>query len=592
MGVTAPSSSSGLSTETLPREETVPATPSTESKEPITAPSRAVTSEVSVPSRSLSESFFRSKETDRLIAEHEINMNALSGRAGGHEGMSRAELETLGALSGLVSYAYGETKFPEVGIRKPISIYSHLKQIPPHFIHAKFTIPEHLTMPYRGGGTIKNLRIIVSNLLLSTDSRFLAMSCPFSLRESFPGFSRYSSSIAIQVTLRENNKKELLMVNGRMMIELVYSIFSRRDVFYERSHMNTGPACSAPEWIDLPYDPETEVFYRERLHPRLIAEALEQTSACPGVIVLELGAGTGALSVDLFKRLSQAGKEAHVLATELLPENVELAQKASNDLPRSETGTLEFYPCNSMALMNTLGPRLMEKIETIQKQSHERHGQKSPLVVVSSGGMNRLVLNNLFESGRVMQNLFRLTPDLMIASGITETLLTKQIIKKTGFTGIRSWESQENGMQGTCFYMMKAKTVPELIRYHEAKLVADPSLLDLILSPDPLNILRGLRPELLAGLKILDVSHAFFLDEAEACQFLGLAMARCPRLDLLLHHFGLSGDGIQMEKAMASLEAKEADSRAFLKKVHREPVPRDQDLAVPKDFLLRLVTPQ
>ena len=110
---------------------------------------------------------------------------------------------------------------------------------------------------------------------------------------------------------------------------------------------------------------------------------------------------------------------------------------------------------------------------------------------------------------------------------------------------------------------------------------------DLNLSPDPLSVLRGRRPEQLAGIRFLDVSHAYFRGEAEAAGFLELAMASCPKLECLVHQFGLPGDGVQMANARAGLLAKGVDEK-FLEKIRSEAMVHEQYLAFSMNFIQRL----
>jgi hypothetical protein len=102
-----------------------------------------------------------------------------------------------------------------------------------------------------------------------------------------------------------------------------------------------------------------------------------------------------------------------------------------------------------------------------------------------------------------------------------------------------------------------------------------------------LSVLRGLSPEQLAGIRVLDVSHAYFRGEAEAAGFLELAMASCPKLECLGHQFGLPGDGVQMANARAGLLAKGVDP-GFLEKLRSEAMVHEQYLAFSRSFIHRL----
>jgi hypothetical protein len=392
------------------------------------------------------------------------------------------------------------------------------------------------------------------------------------------------SPMALVVKLRDNTEKILTVKDSSIALRL-RDILCQDDVFYEQAHMNTWPALTSKSWIGLAYEDEVASIYREELHPELVKRVLEQTSTRAGAIVIELGAGTGNLTRDIFNRLSLAGKEAYVFGTELMPENVALATEAAKDCVQTPTRIVEFHRCNSMEMLDTFGPSHAEKLNAIKKQYKERHGRDIPLVVVSSGGLNRLVLNGVFESSRVMQNLFHFSPDLMIATGLTDTLLTQHIIKRTGFATIGCQVIDKKS--DTFSYSMSSKTSAGLLKYHETKLQADPVRLDLSLSPDPLAVLRGLRPEQLARVKFLDVSHAYFRGEAEAGSFLELAMASCPALESLLHQFGLPGDGIQMANAMTSLLAKAPDA-GFLGKITSESMTQEQNIAFSRGFIKRL----
>lgn len=539
-------------------------------------PMRAKEASLVVPDKPqpVSESYFHSDFTAKLIAEHQAHLQSAPGAPGNINQITRERLETLGALAKVILFSYNSTEELR-SWRSVDNIFHKLKYLPSHFIHAKFNVPSHLTIPYKGGGEIKSVRIVVTNL----DLNKIKSENPFGLVNFFK-YDRLTSNIAMIITLRDNTVK-IINVQDSSMVWVLFDIFKTRGVFYEQAFMNTGPAMTPDKWLQLPYEKEVDDFYREQLHPRMVTDVLDLTSGHAGAIVMELGAGTGALTMDIFKSLSLAGKEAYVFGTELLAENMESANTAANECVRTPTRRLEFHRCDSMNLLDEFSAKNAEKLNKIDEHFRERHGRKLPLVVVSSGGLNRLVLNSVFESSRVMQNLFRLNPDFMIASGLTETLLTENIIKRTGFVTIAR-EVIDQG-ESIFSYHMRSKSLTELLKYHETKLQAVPSLLDLTLSPDPLSVLRGLRPEQLAGIRFLEVSHAFFRGEAEAAGFLELVMASCPKLECLMHQFGLPGDGVQMVNARAGLLAKGVDA-SFLEKIRSEAMVHEQYLAFSRSF--------
>lgn len=556
----------------------VPGEGKEEAKAPVPAPDVPTG-----PGRSIWETYMDPRFSAELIAAHQAHLASHPDAQGDGTRMSIGRLRTLGGLAQIIKYTYNHRE----EVKGWNNLFNQSKRLPSRFIHAKVNVPEHLSILYPSGGEIRNIRIIVGHPDRSTEMEYDESGAPFNLNDYLNNkwvLKRKVSRLAIIVTMRDNTRN-ILSVQDSSMVEALGGFFKQNGQFYEQAHMNTWPAFESKYWIELPYSEEASDYYDKTIHPKVIADVLEGVSDHPGAMVLELGAGTGELTMDIFDRLYLVGKEAYVFGTELLPENVYLAKNAAKECVRTPTLRLSFHPCDSMHLLDEFSARVADEWNAIHKQYRERHGQDLPLVVVSSGALNRLVLNNVFESSRVMQNLFRLNPDLMIASGLTDTLLTPHIIKRTGFATLACDVIRKE--TGTFSYRMRSKTRSELLKYHETKLRTDPSSLDLSLSPDPLGVLRGLRPEQLAGIRFLDVSHAFFRGEAEAGHFLELAMASCPELESLLHQFGLPGDGIQMAKAMAGLSAKDPGAD-FLMKITSVPMVEEQNIAFSRSFIKSL----
>lgn len=348
---TTPESKDILGSEAEPARGPSLSTPSTQSsgapaegKEEAKAPPKPV-KYISligpIKSHPISEIYFHSDFSAKLIAEHQAHLQSATGVQGNINQISIERLETLGALAKVILYSYNSTEELR-SFRSVDNIFQKIKNLPSHFIHAKFIVPPHLSIPYKGGGEIKNIRIVVTNPELYN----IKSKDHFGLFNFFK-YDRLTSNIAMIITLRDNTL-QTINIQDKSMVCVLLDIFQTRGVFYEQAFMNTGPAMTPDKWLHLPYDKEVDDFYRDELHPRMVADVLDLTSAHAGAIVMELGAGTGALTMDIFKSLSLAGKEAYVFGTELLAGNVESANTAANECVRTPTRRLEFHRCDSM----------------------------------------------------------------------------------------------------------------------------------------------------------------------------------------------------------------------------------------------------
>lgn len=532
------------------------------------------------------DSLMMSPETQALIQRHEAYLKSLGGAPGHGAALTKEALGTLGALSQIVTILYRQEEFPDYP-RSPTCFHLD-RRLPNQFVYAEVKVPEHLDIKVKKkNGTsrkIKNIRIIAANPDLPVLKRMYFFQDFFSIRRKRSG----PSGMVLQISFHEGKDKHLMGVPSESLCTVLADIFNQDHFIYEQAYMNADRAAPSNYWVGLGYSPETECFYKNTLHPWFVANVMTYTADHPGVRVLELGAGTGQLTMDLFKHLSAAGKEADVLGTELLECNVLGAMDAAKTLVRDDRRTLAFRACDSLELLAPWNSGVWEETEAGNKTYLERHGKRRPLVVVASGAMNRLVLNDPFEASRVLQSLFRKGPDLVLVSGITDTLLSDRIIRKTGFESLFFGPIAPGAEKGYFGYKFKAKTIHDLLARHGARLAADPSNLDLSLSPDPLAILRGLPPERLGQIKSMDVSHAFFMNIVEVEQFLALTVASCPALEHLVHHYGFPADGLLMKEAIGRMAVPETGPAGLPGKITSVPVPA-QNLAFSNGFIQRLI---
>lgn len=57
-------------------------------------------------------------------------------------------------------------------------------------------------------------------------------------------------------------------------------------------------------------------------------------------------------------------------------------------------------------------------------------------LVICSGHITRIVLNNVFEAQKVLNNIHRANVKYILSSGLREELYTKAMLEQMGFTGV------------------------------------------------------------------------------------------------------------------------------------------------------------
>lgn len=471
------------------------------------------------------------------------------------------------------------------------NIFNEGSKLPTIFTSYKFKIPDHFTLPFLGGEKIKKIKVLTGNITedasdLLADDRTSLRDMQF-LTEYDPISHR---NIVVQITL-DNGEKEILTIQTKEDANILQQILNEF-AFKEEAFIAPEPAYTAKQWefeSSSPYIAETRKFYRAYLHPKImkdIRKNIDQHKEKDAVI-FEIGCGEGNLAIKMFDEFATPANEIHVVGADLVQANIVNAKKKVIDSNIKGDSDIEFYQANSVTLLDELAKQgCFEKLEKLQAEYSKKHGgHRMPLYIASSGALNRLVLNDTFESCRVMQNIYRLQPELMAVSGITETLLNQHILKKVGFKTLHRSEDFDEG--GGNYYKIKPQTHESLGAYYNHQLIRKPNQLDLSMSPDPLNIIKKIDPILLSNISVLDISHAYFKDQQEVESFLKLISESCPKLNQVVYDFHFPEDA-----RLFSSNFFDADpGNTLMSKIKANRIEHEQDIAFTKKFVARAIQP-
>lgn len=472
------------------------------------------------------------------------------------------------------------------------NIFNDKKSLPELFTSIKFKIPEYCVMPF------KDTRIITIQVVAGHDSESTLSDLKHDdnfFRELNKYFEDYDSekhrNIVLKLVLQNGEKQILTLQNKEDAMNLLYALaqFS----FYEEPYVRNALPEDKKQWKELEnYIDEVTEFYREELHPEMLKD-FEKNVLTEGAIIIELGAGTGALSRKLFESLAK-DKEIHIIGTEYLKDNVqagkqELADKKEiAELCKDREKTIDFYVCNSVRLLDCFKKSgLFYKINELQEAHFKKHNRYLPIMIASSGALNRIVLADTFESLRVMQNLYRLQPSFMAICGLTETLLNKHIIKNVGFELLNAPKKIDSN-----YFTLKANPLSHLVKKFERKLRSHPKHLDLTLNPVPSAIIQKIDPDLLKEITQIDVSHAFFANEQEWKTFFERVHKACPKLEEITYGYHFLDEECLIDKVRTDLKSQSRETVTVSDKLKISFIARSQEIAFSKRCIDRIINIQ
>lgn len=473
------------------------------------------------------------------------------------------------------------------------NIFTNKKRAVKNFGHIKVRIPEYLNVPFEGQ-RIKGIKIIAGHA--TSESKYVfdrgedsfAKSLGYIINDFDPATHK---NIVIQLTL-DSGQKTFVTVQTKQDADVLNYMLNEH-MFQEEAHIHHEPALLEDDWNELStYDEEggeTENFYRKKLHPKMLADIEAAIAKEQGAVVMEIGAGLGKLAMDVYQKISASDKEIHVVGTELYPQNVATANKEANNLPKTGKNSIGFFKCDSLSIVDDLKAEI-DRIKQIQQDYFARFNRTMPFVIAASGALNRLVLNSTFESLRVMQNIYRLNPDMMIVSGITETLLNQHMLKNLGFATL--FRDQGGDISSGSYYKLKPKSIEALVKYYEEKLTKNPSLLDLSLNAAPLSVFSKMDPKSLSTVKSIDISHAFFLNENEMQDFFAAVQQNCPNLEQIVFGYHFSADKTRINAAIKELSSGTLDEQRFASKIKAKYTKGEESIAFSPKMIARMGSPE
>lgn len=510
------------------------------------------------------------------------------------------------------------------------NIFTDAATLPYHFFNAKVKIPSQYTYQIFGE-QISQFNFILGYTWGDAHERAMEFGSLFDIY-----FNEHLSQnfMVIEVTLK-NGLHVFLTIQSEHINTEEFRFILNNMPFVEEAFMAVRPADPISEWDELnnytaqhegrfafyanEMVKEVEKFYSRELHPKICADVCKSLElkftgifGAPkgNAIVIEIGAGTGNLSLKLYKKLAHKDRILHVIGLDLLKSNTAIArQNAEEEISvikkgerksvseaefnrKYQNNTLNFYTCNSLTLLKTLEElKVYHEIRETQKKYFLQHDEVLPIHIVSSGALNRVVFNNNFESLRVLQNIYRLQPEAMTISGITECLVNSHILKNAGFQVLY----EDKGLASGNYYKIKSKPVEEVAKNLEVALKLKPNELDLTLNSDPLSTIQSINKKLLAETTYIDISFVFFKDIDEMTNFFKFIQTNCPKLQKVKYDYHIKEDAKLYQEARNKIKANLEDPTdpndpflLLLSKIAINYIQDERVIAYRKEFTNRL----
>lgn len=354
-----------------------------------------------------------------------------------------------------------------------------------------------------------------------------------------------SSSLAaikrIKIVATDNKEAEeqtQIFKNGNVMMQLTYhhafkeiftissnqchaltQLLNKEHLLQDQAFLYENQVLDSSYWVGLAhYNHQVDQAYK-KIHDHLVSKSQEIGDA----VFLEIGAGTGALSEQLYETLSKT-HPVHVIGTELRRDNVNQANKRTQGM-----GRIEFQQGNSVTLLDDL--------ETTGAAQKIEEWRKTKLLVVNASGALNLEVLDHFQAVRAIQHICRLSPKVFNLAGFTAQVINGHIIKSTGFA---IQEFTPHLANKGHFFSLTLRNEQEQATYiqHKERAIERTGMLDLSLNSHPLAVLTSLRPEILAKTHSINLSHSF-VREGEAAKMAAHLAAHCPLLKAVTweHHF-------------------------------------------------------
>lgn len=125
-------------------------------------------------------------------------------------------------------------------------------------------------------------------------------------------------------------------------------------------------------------------------------------------------------------------------------------------------------------------------------------------LVICSGHITRIVLNNVFEAQKALNNIHRANVKYILSSGLREELYTKAMLEQMGFTGVINRRRNLEGIN----LIERAAIYPPLQKFIDASEFHDVKYLNMSMCPDPIKAVSDLKDTAqLSKVEYLNLSH-------------------------------------------------------------------------------------
>lgn len=184
------------------------------------------------------------------------------------------------------------------------------------------------------------------------------------------------------------------------------------------------------------------------------------------------------------------------------------------------------------------------KIDELLKAAAQQKNldPKSPTVIMLSGSLTRLVLNNMFEAVQVLQRCALYNADYLLISGLTEPLLNDFIAKRIGYKRIPMASEDDVlktpdqiGLEAQS-YAFRQMTRDEILQ-NKIKKIKKHNFLDLSFSVNPQVLLQDLEKHLNDKM-VIDLSYCDLT--AELISSLSAALKKNPGIRLIYWHWDIA----------------------------------------------------